>query len=107
METKNVEGDIRRNIEIKNDRNLRAKTSTIDMIAKEIKYYNCCRLKYNKEVKALSPKKNSNNCNQNIWQKEREVYEKAFDTLKYYLEETIVHKQQYYSLLKLLVTMKR
>ena len=57
METKNVEGDIRRNIEIQNNRNLRAKTSTIDMIAKEIKYYNCCRLKYNKEAKALSPKK--------------------------------------------------
>ena len=53
LETKTVEDDIRRNIEIKIDQNLRAKTSIIDMIAKEIKYHNCCRLKYNKEAKAL------------------------------------------------------
>ena len=92
VETKNVKDDIRRNIEIKNDQNLKAKTSTIDMIAKKIKYHNCCRLKYNKETKALSPKEISNTCNQNIWQKEREAYKKAFDSLKYYLEETIVHK---------------
>ena len=79
---------------IKNDQNLRAKIPTIDMVVKEIKYHNCCRLKYNKKAKALSPKEISNNCYQNIWQKEREVYKKAFHSLKYYLEETIVYKQQ-------------
>ena len=89
-----LEDDIRRNLEIKNDQNLRAKTSTIEMIAKEIKYHNCCRLKYNKEAKAISPQEISNNCNKNIWQKETEVYKKAFDNLNYYLDETIAHKQQ-------------
>ena len=83
METEDIEDDIRKKIEIKNDQNLRAKTSTFDMIAKEMKYHNCCGLKYNKEAKALSPKDISDNCNQNIWQKKREVYKEAFDSLKY------------------------
>ena len=44
------------------------------MIEKEMTYYNCCRLKYNKEAKALFLKEVSNNCNQNIWSKERETF---------------------------------
>ena len=44
------------------------------MIPKEIKYHNCSRLKYNEEPKAQYPKEISNNCNQNIWQKEKENF---------------------------------
>ena len=64
------------------------------MIAKEVKYHNCCRLKYQKEAEGLSINENTFVQDKIIWQREREVYQKAFESLKYCIKDVITDEQQ-------------
>ena len=54
VETKIVEENIRKYAALKKDDNLIARITSIDFLTKEIKYHNCCRLKYQKEAEAVA-----------------------------------------------------
>ena len=107
VETLNFEENIKKYAEWLNDQNMLARITSINFVAKEVRYHAFCRKKYQSDAEATEEGRSAKKKNQNDqllkngkeippspstrpWHKERDLHDNAFNALKVFIDEHVI-----------------
>ena len=95
VETKEFEKNIKKYTEWKNDENMLRAITSVDFVAKEVKYHSSCRITYQRESEVMHKKTSGQENNvKSQWHKDRETYNTAFEIMAAYVKDKIINQKQ-------------